>query len=137
MGATLMRVVIDASVAAAWCFPDEESDVSSRACAAVALDGGVVPFIFVYEICNILIVAERHRRIDATGISEFLARLGGVQMETDRDHNIDAIMTLAREHGLTGYDAAYLETAMRRNAPLATLDNALRAAAVAAGVDLV
>ena len=38
---------------------------------------------------------------------------------------------------LTGYDAAYLETATRRNAPLATLDKALRAAAIAAGVELV
>ena len=137
MGATLMPVVIDASVAAAWCFPDEESDVASRACAAVTLDGGVVPFIFVYEICNILITGERHQRIDIMESSEFLEWLDGLQMETDRDHNIDAIMTLAREHGLTAYDAAYLETAMRRNAPLATLDNALHAAAVAAGVDLV
>lgn len=137
MGATLMPVVIDASVAAAWCFPDEEADVASRASAALRSDGGVVPFIFWYEICNVLIKGERNRRTDATKSSLFLARLKGLRMETDRDHDIDTIMTLAREHGLTAYDATYLETTKRRNAPLATLDNALQAAAVAAGVDLV
>ena len=137
MGSTLMPVVVDASVAAVWCFSDEEADVAVRALRAVILDGGVVPFIFVYEICNILIRGERNGRIDAAESPEFLAWLDGLRMETDRDHNIDRIMRLARKHRLTGYDAAYLETALRRNAPLATLDQALRAAAIAEGIALV
>ncbi len=137
MGATLMPVVVDASVAAAWCFPDEESDVASRASSALRSDIGVVPFIFVYEICNILIMAERKQRIDTRESFEFLERLSRLPMNIDRHRDIDAIMALARRHRLTGYDAAYLATATRWNARLATLDKALRAAAIAAGVDLV
>ena len=137
MGATLMPIIIDASVAAAWCFPDEEADVASRACAALRSYGGVVPFIFVYEICNILIMAERKQRIDARESFEFLERLSHLPMKIDQHRDIEAIMALARRHRLTGYDAAYLETATRWNARLATLDKALRAAAIAEGVGLV
>ena len=137
MGATLMPIVIDASVAAAWCFPDEDPDIARRASTVLTHDIGVVPFIFWYEICNILIQGERRQRTDTRRSGLFLARLRNLPIKTDRNHDIDAIMDLAREHRLTGYDAAYLETALRRNAPLATLDNALRAAAIAEGVALV
>lgn len=135
MGPTLMLIVIDASVAAAWRFPDEESDVASRALTAVVTYRGAVPFMFVYEICNVLIKGEREQRIDAAASSDFLARLDTLPMKADREHDIDTVMRLARKHRLTGYDAAYLETALRRKAPLATLDNALRAAAGAEGVE--
>jgi predicted nucleic acid-binding protein len=43
---------------------------------------------------------------------------------------------LADRFRLTLYDAAYLELAVRRNLPLATLDRELRDAAKAVGVDL-
>jgi predicted nucleic acid-binding protein len=46
-------------------------------------------------------------------------------------------LALAREHGLTVYDAAYLELALRRRAGLATLDRALARAARSAGVHVI
>ena len=42
----------------------------------------------------------------------------------------------ARDHNLSAPDAAYLELAMRRGLPLATLDDKLKAAAKAVGVSL-
>lgn len=43
-------------------------------------------------------------------------------------------MDISRAHGLSVYDALYLETAIRHGVPFATLDRDLRAAAQATGV---
>ena len=42
--------------------------------------------------------------------------------------------SLCRKHGLTAYDAAYLEIAMRETKTLATVDDDLKRAAMAEGV---
>jgi predicted nucleic acid-binding protein len=44
------------------------------------------------------------------------------------------VLSVARAHRLSAYDAAYLELALRRRLPLATLDNQLKAAAATAGI---
>jgi predicted nucleic acid-binding protein len=44
--------------------------------------------------------------------------------------------SLCRKHGLTAYDAAYLEIALRGGLGLATLDDDLRRAALAENVSL-
>jgi len=54
----------------------------------------------------------------------------------ERSGAASAALPLARRHGLTGYDAAYLEPAIRRGLPLATSDKALRRAARFEGVEL-
>jgi predicted nucleic acid-binding protein len=41
---------------------------------------------------------------------------------------------LCRKHGLTAYDAAYLELAVRQDCPLAAVDEDLKRAAVEEGV---
>jgi predicted nucleic acid-binding protein len=41
---------------------------------------------------------------------------------------------VARTHALSSYDASYLELALRRRVPLATLDGRLKDAAKTAGV---
>ncbi|MCY3603498.1 MAG: type II toxin-antitoxin system VapC family toxin [Chloroflexota bacterium] len=130
-----MAVVIDASIAAAWCFPDEESALGTDALALdVADDAMIVPGVFWYEIRNALIRAERRGRIDAAGSGSFLAQLGELRPEVDTDHDEARTLDLARRYTLTFYDAAYLETAMRRDARLATLDGALATAAAREGV---
>jgi predicted nucleic acid-binding protein len=47
-----------------------------------------------------------------------------------------AVLDLGRDHGLTAYDAAYLELAIRTGLPLATLDQTLGKAARDTGVRL-
>ena len=47
------------------------------------------------------------------------------------------ILVLARGQGLTTYDAAYLDLAMREGLPLATQDGDLRLAAARVGVELI
>ena len=125
-----MAIVLDASVALAWCFPEEEG--ASRA-DAVAMrlisEPGITPRIFWYEIRNVLVRAEWRGRIDREGTMPFLGRLGELQIEIDDGHVEMETLDLAHRHHLTFYDAAYLETAIRRQSSLATLDGELDVAA--------
>ena len=132
-----MAIVVDVSIAAAWCFPDERADAAERALDDLPRLGGVVPGIFSYEMRNVLIVNERRGRIDQAGTARFLLRLRDLRLLRDDDHDDDIVMALARKHRLSAYDAAYLETALRRGDSLATLDRDLAEAAAAEGVGLI
>ena len=96
----------------------------------------VVPALWWFEVRNLLLVHEQRGRLDATGTAEFLADLGRLPVQIDREPDSGAILELARAYRLTFYDAAYLELARRLDAPLATLDRQLTAAARAAQVAL-
>ena len=132
-----MAIVLDASIAAAWCFPDEQAEAAERVLDDLSRLGGVIPGTFSYEISNVLIVNERRGRIDQTESARFLMRLRSLRLMQDVAHDEDAVMALARKHGLSAYDAAYLETALRRGDSLATLDKNLAKAAAVEGVDLI
>lgn len=132
-----MAMVVDVSIAAAWCFPDEGADAAERALNDLPRTGGVVPGIFQHEIRNVLVVNERRGRIDRTDSARFLMRLRNLHLLHDDAHDEEAVLALARDHMLSAYDAAYLETALRRGDRLATLDRALANAAAAEGVALI
>ena len=132
-----MAIVIDVSIAAAWCFPDEQAAAAERVLEDLPRLGGVIPGLFWYEIRNVLIVNERRARIDRTDSARFLMRLRNLHLLHDEAHDEDAMMALARGHSLSAYDAAYLETALRRGDSLATLDRALASAATVEGVSVI
>ena len=132
-----MAIVLDVSIAAAWCFPDEQADAAEQALDELPQLGGVIPGIFRYEIRNVLVVNERRGRIDQAGSARFLMRLRDLRLLQDDAHDEDTVMALARKHGLSAYDAAYLETALRRGDSLATLDRDLANAASTEGVALI
>jgi len=67
------------------------------------------PAVWPLEAGNVLLVAERMFR---------------------------EIISIAQEHGLSTYDASYLDLAMRLGLPLATRDAALMAAAQRSGVPI-
>lgn len=98
--------------------------------------GAVVPQLWWYEVRNALAVNERRRRLTAQDTRATLANLSAMRFVLDFDHDGGVVMELARRHGLSVYDAAYLEVAIRRSVPLATLDDRLHAAALAAEVEL-
>lgn len=132
-----MPFVLDASVTAGWCFPDEDKQSGDAALSRLAEDSAIAPTLWWFEVRNILVVNERRGRIDAVGTAEFLAELDRLPILLDRDAVGETVVALARKHGLTAYDAAYLELARRLGAPLATLDHALAAAARTDGVHLI
>ena len=89
------------------------------------------------EIRNCLLVARRRRRLSGDDLGERLRALAGLPVRTDADFDPDSSFALADRHGLSLYDALYLNLAQRRGIPLATLDKTLRGAAIAEGVVLV
>ena len=132
-----MAIVIDASVAIAWCLRDRNGTAQADAILERASSETViVPSLFWYEVRSVLVVAERKERIEADAAECHIERLRTLRLVTDDDQDDRHTIALARRHGLSGYDAAYLETAKRRGAKLATLDKNLAAAAVEEGVSI-
>lgn len=127
-----MSLVLDASMAVAWLFEDETNDATREVLRTVAVQGAEVPSLWHLEVANVLRNAARRGRCHESYVDQSLGRLGRLPITVD-DQTVerawDATLTLAREAGLTLYDAAYLELAQRRQLPLATLDTALVAAA--------
>ena len=117
--------VIDASVASAWILDDESDPFADEVYEIVQANDGFVPQHWHFEIRNTLLMAERRGRITSDTIGMRLNRLGQLLIRTDLSPDLDATISLAQTHRLTFYDALYLELALRRNIPLATLDNAL------------
>lgn len=130
-------LVIDASIAAAWLFPDEETAQSNRVLElATSVMDVVAPTIWAYEIRNTLLIGRRRGRLSADDVRQRLKLLDDLDIDQVAQDSMDRVYALAEKYQLTIYDAAYLELALDREAPLATLDSALRRAAVAAGVSL-
>jgi predicted nucleic acid-binding protein len=131
-----MSLVLDSSVVGCWCFPDEASPIADAAFDQLGADEAIVPVLWWFEVRNVLVINERRGRIDPPGSGAFLADLERLPIHLDRQPNSEAVLALARAHRLTVYDAAYLELALRTDAPLATLDQQLAHAARAAQVPL-
>lgn len=129
--------VLDASVTLAWCFRDESTPAAWRLLDRLRTAPAHVPVLWALEVGNILLGAERRRRITGARIAEFLGILGDLDIRVDPDlpgRAFRDVLPLARERRLTTYDAAYLELATRLGLPLATKDGALASAAAGLGV---
>jgi predicted nucleic acid-binding protein len=132
-------LVLDASVTLAWAFEDEEDAYPDFVLDSLAEAKACVPTIWPLEVSNALLVAERRGRLNQAATVQFLALLWQlpIVLEPERPERIfGEILSLAREQGLSTYDATYLHLAMRRGFPLATSDELLRQAATRAGVPL-
>ena len=132
-----MPIVLDNSIVMSWSLADEADPVAERAMQRVVGEGAVVPGIWWYELRNAFVVNERRGRLDAADTGAILTDLSELRITLDSDHDDGALLALARQHGLSIYDAAYLEVALRRELPLATLDQQLRQAAATRAVTLV
>ena len=119
-----MAFVIDASIALAWCFEDEASPMADRVLNRLEDEEGVAPSIWPLEVANGLRSAERRGRIDereVPGVVRLLTTLPIEVVPISLDQALGDVLSLARAAGLSTYDAAYLDLAMRRGLPLATL----------------
>lgn len=134
-----MSLVLDSSVTLAWCFDDEHTAAAGALLEVVVASGAVAPALWPLEVLNALAMAERRGRIDSTQrqrLAGFLHDLP-VTVDAETTHQAWAVTArLAAQFRLTVYDAAYLELAQRLHLPLATLDQDLRAAGTALGVEL-
>jgi predicted nucleic acid-binding protein len=138
--AATRRFVLDASVAVAWCFDDETTKFTEGVLDLISAGAeALVPSIWPLEISNALLVAERRKRIALAKVTALLVRIAGLPISvtrTDSKQAFEQILPMARQQGLSQYDAAYLELAVREGLALATLDGELQRAAKATGVEL-
>ena len=138
MAARAGAFVVDASVSAAWFLPNEATASTEAALQATATHDVWVPALWLLEVGNLLLSAQRRKRITADKRRELAAAASALRIKVDREPvAIAALDELAARFGLSAYDAAYLELALRRGLPLATLDEALRLAMTKAGVPAV
>lgn len=132
----VISFIVDASISAVWMFEDESHPIADIVLAEIRGDGeGFVPQHWYLEVRNALLMGERRGRIAHEDIGDRLSFLNGLTVQTDEDVNLDTVFHLARLYNVTMYDAMYLELALRRNLPLATLDRRLAQAALEAGVE--
>jgi predicted nucleic acid-binding protein len=140
-GAVIKRLVLDASVAVAWCFEDETTRFSEGVLDLLSRGTEVLtPAIWPLEVANALLSAERQKRITVAQVTALLRRIAGLPVSVEPlqlGRAFDQILSVARQQNLSEYDAAYLELALRETLPLATLDQGLQKAAKLAGIGLV
>ncbi|MGI8720872.1 MAG: type II toxin-antitoxin system VapC family toxin [Geodermatophilaceae bacterium] len=133
-----MPIVVDASVTMAWCFDDEATDQTDGVLDRLRQEEAVVPGIWKLEVANVLLVAERRRRITEAQAARFLDLLSRLPIRVDASPTDSvAVLAAGRRHDLSAYDATYLVLAGRLAAPLATLDDRLKSGCRAAGVLLI
>lgn len=131
--------VLDGSVTMVWGFEDEADAYADAILNKMPQLQAHVPALWPLEVANVLLVGERRRRITLADSARFLAILGTFPIAVDDETTARAwveTIHLARAHKLSSYDAAYLELAIRRGLPLATIDKDLKKAAITIGVKL-
>lgn len=130
--------VLDASIAFAWVYPGQATPVSETLLGLVESGAvGVVPPLWFLEVSNGLLVAQRRKLITPAERQQALDGLSALALavdEPDPRSAFDRTAALAEQQGLSVYDAAYLEVALRRGLPLGSRDRALMAAARQCGV---
>jgi len=127
----MKRFVLDCSVSAAWCLKDESSREADRYLDMLANGEAVVPALWVVETSNVLVMAERRKRIareDAEQAMELLDQLP-IVIDAEGAQSMPRLFSMASECGIAAYDASYLEVAKRLRLPLASLDRGQRVAA--------
>jgi predicted nucleic acid-binding protein len=132
-------LVLDASVALAWCFADEATAATRDVLRRLDTDRAIAPSLLPLEMANVLALAERGKRITPSRVIEFVDLIDTLAIEIEEQTSSRAlhdVLDLARGEALTAYDASYLELAMRLGLPLASKDVSLRKAATRVGVPL-
>ena len=126
--------VIDASVTMPWFFPDEATPFTEGLLDTLGNQALWAPALWVLECTNVLQSAQRRRRIDARRRAEIAGELGELPVQLDSvTPSFVSLDRLAATHALSGYEAAYLELALRKSLILVSLDERLVAAATSLG----
>ena len=130
--------IADASATLPWCFEDEATAWTDHLLDRLrAGDRIMVPAHWPTEVSNGMLVALRRNRIQPGRPELFWDALAALPIEVEPPLSplqAKVVLGLCAQHGLTVYDATYLELAKLKGLPLATLDADLISAASAEGV---
>jgi predicted nucleic acid-binding protein len=134
-----MSLVLDSSITVAWLYREEATKAVDEIFENLIETSAWVPALWHLEVANVLQIGIRRQRHAADFRDRMLSDLSDFSIRVDPETHRQVwgpTARLAELHRLTLYDAAYLELALRRGLPLATLDEDLRTAAEAEGVPL-
>jgi predicted nucleic acid-binding protein len=123
-----------------WCFEGTSPYADRILDGLLSGDQAYVPMLWLYEVVSVLAQSERIGAISAEKAGGFMEDLRALEIDVDsgnREQIFGKVYQLALEYRLTGYDAAYLELAIRKGLPLASLDGDLNKAARRAGVEII
>ena len=131
--------VLDNSVTMRWCFDSGAHGYADHILEHIETrrSTAFVPTLWRYEVSAVLARAEIKGILSSQKVANFLQNLSALDIRVD-DESAGRVLTdvhrLAVQYRLTSYDAAYLELALRRDLPIATLDEELLLACKTAGV---
>lgn len=132
-----MSFVLDNSVVCGWFLENQATDYSESILERLRDDRAAVPALWELEFTNVLRTACLRQRLTAEAAQRVVGQIISLPIDVDRQPVLASeILGLALRFGLSSYDAAYLELALRMQCPIATGDGPLRAAALAAGVGI-
>ena len=132
------RFVVDTSVVMAWCFGNEADPYADRVLRSLSSSSALAPAIWPLEVVNVLLVAERRKRLLPAESLRFVSLLNRLPIRVEQqppgEGAMEGLLALARKYGLSSYDASYLHLAISHGIALATRDEKLKAAAKKAKV---
>lgn len=130
-------LVLDCSIAMSWCFEDEFDNYSEVILNSLNKSKALVPILWNLEITNVLLVAEKRKRLNKADSTRFIDLLGSLPIyNSDLLFPMSEIINVARSHNLTSYDTNYLLIAMHQGLSIATKDKGLISACLKSGVDI-
>lgn len=131
--------VVDNSVVMSWCFKDEANQYADSVLDKLSEATALVPSIWPLEVINVLLVAERRKRVSEADSVRFTTLLSQLPITVEHEipeQMMKELLALARGNGFSSYDASYLYLAMRKGVPIATLDKRLLDAAMVVDVKI-
>lgn len=134
-----MSLVLDCSATMANIFEEERTIAIEDVFSRIAISGGWIPALWKIEVANTLNVGMKRGRINMVDRQKALLHLSSLPIFLDSQTDFfcwNRTIGLAEQYKLAVYDATYLELALRRSLPRATLDQDLRTAAQAEGIPL-
>jgi predicted nucleic acid-binding protein len=133
-----MAFILDNSVASGWYLENQTSPYTEAIAVRLQDEKAHVPSLWELELTNVLRTACLRQRITAAQAQLVIVDFGALPIEVDRTLvRPSEILGIALRFGLSSYDAAYLELALRMQLPIATKDGPLHDAAIASGVGVV
>ena len=124
--------VIDNSIVMSWCFNDETNRYADAVLDKLSESEAIVPSVWSLEVVNVLLVAERRKRLKQVDSVRFITLLSQLPIAVEHEapaQMMKDLLALGRASNLSSYDASYLDLAMRKDCPIATLDKKLMEAA--------
>ena len=131
--------VLDASTALAWLLPGQSTPTAERAFRQAGKSPVVVPALWLIETQHVVLTMVRQKKLSAQEAWDIRMELRLLSKRVDMAQGpevVDAIWSIASDHMMSCYDAAYVELALRLDLPLASDDSAIRTAVKRLGLAL-